>query len=84
MSRSRGVYKGLEQISEFQQGDRVTVLIETTIESVRTLEIPNDDDGVDYAAEIEFGGGYTLEFPTEHDASEHNTLMTVRPKRATL
>lgn len=84
MSRSRGKYKGLEEIRRFEEGDRVTILVETTIESVRHLEIPGPDGVVDPAAEISFSGGYTLEFPTEHDATEHGTLMTVRPKRAML
>jgi hypothetical protein len=84
MSNSRGQYKGLEQIQGFREGDRVTILIETTIENLRRLEIPAPDGETDEAAEIEFCGGYTLEFPTDHDAAEHGTLMTVRPKRMML
>lgn len=77
---SIGAYKGLEEIAQFDEGDRVTILIETTIEEIRDLVVGEPGLAVGHGKAVEFGGGYTLEFPTEHDARATQTDITVRRK----
>lgn len=78
---SRGRYKGLEEIGYAMPGQRVTILLECTVEAVQTIERTGDDGVVHYGGELTFGGGYVLEFPTEQDGRKHGVQMTVREKR---
>lgn len=80
---SRGRYRGIEQAQEVKAGDRVSILIETTVDRVETLTETNDSGVVYEYVDVSFADGkFGLEIPDEVTARDTDTMVTVRKRPA--